>query len=325
MFVDIMRTRRLRANRNFRRLVRETKLSVDDFLYPIFVVPGKGIRKEISSLPGTYHLSVDQVVKEVQGVAEFRIPGVVLFGMPEHKDAMGSEAYNDHGVVQQAIRAIKSQLLRVNVIADVCLCAYTTHGHCGLVDKNQILNDETNEVLGKIALSYAEAGADLVAPSDMMDGRVAHLRSVLDMNGFTQLPIMAYSAKFSSAYYGPFREAQNSTPQFCDRASYQIDPANAREALREMEIDVQEGADIVMVKPAMAYLDIISKARDMFDVPIAAYQVSGEYAMIKAAAEKEWIDGEKVMLESLTSIKRAGADMIITYFAKEAARSLRAR
>ncbi|MBI3017060.1 MAG: porphobilinogen synthase [Deltaproteobacteria bacterium] len=321
MFSEI-RMRRLRSNENLRRLVRETQWSVDNLLYPIFVVPGSGVRQEIPSMPGIYKLSVDQVIREVQEVAEFRIPGVLLFGQPHTKDAKGSESYSDQGVVQQAVRAIKSQLLHVLVATDVCLCAYTTQGHCGLVDKNQIVNDATLEVLAKIATSHAHAGADLISPSDMMDGRVAAIRSSLDEQGFSNLPIMAYSAKFSSAFYGPFRDAQGSTPQFGDRRSYQLDPANGREALREIDLDISEGADIVMVKPALAYLDVIARAKEITDLPIAAYQVSGEYAMIKAAAEKQWLDEEKVMMESLQSIRRAGASIIITYFAKEAARLL---
>ena len=317
-----MRLRRLRGNENLRRLVRETHLSVDHLLYPIFVVPGNNVRQEISSMPGIYHLSVDQVIREVQEVAELRIPGILLFGQPQSKDAKGSEAYADQGVVQQAIRAIKSQLLHVVVATDVCLCAYTTHGHCGLIDKNQILNDASVEVLMKIALSHAHAGADLISPSDMMDGRVVMIRSALDEQGFSHLPIMAYSAKFASAFYGPFRQAQGSLPQFGDRKSYQLDPANGREALREIDLDISEGADIVMVKPALSYLDVIARAKDITDLPIAAYQVSGEYAMIKAAAQKQWLDEEKVMMESLYSIRRAGASILISYFAKEAARLL---
>ena len=318
-----MRLRRLRENENLRRLVRETHMSVDHLLYPIFVVPGNNVRQEISSLPGIYQLSVDQVIREVQEVAELRIPGVLLFGQPHAKDAKGSESYSDQGVVQQAIRAIKSQLLHVIVATDVCLCAYTTHGHCGIVDKKKILNDATLEVLSKISLSHTDAGADLISPSDMMDGRVAAIRSSLDEQGFSHVPIMAYSAKFASSFYGPFREAQGSTPQFGDRRSYQLDPANGREALREIDLDISEGADIVMVKPALPCLDVIARAKDITDLPIAAYQVSGEYAMIKAAAEKQWLDEEKVIMESLQSIRRAGASIIITYFAKEAARLLK--
>ena len=325
MYSDILRTSRLRANDSFRRLTRETRLSVDHLMLPIFVVPGHGIRQEIASMPGVYRLSVDEVIREVQEVCEFRIPGILLFGVPERKDAFGGSAYDPEGVVQQAVRAIKSQLLRVVVATDVCLCAYTTHGHCGVVEKNQIVNDATHEILVKVALSHVRAGADLVAPSDMMDGRVAKIRLALDTHGFGHVPIMSYAAKFYSAFYGPFRDVQDSRPQFGDRASYQIDPANPREAMREIEIDIQEGADIVMIKPALPYLDIIARARYVADVPIAAYQVSGEYAMVQAAADKQWLDGPRVMMESLQSIKRAGADIIITYFAKEAARALRAR
>ncbi len=321
MFSEI-RMRRLRHSENLRRLVRETYLSVDHLLYPVFVVPGKGVREEIPSMPGIYRLSVDQVIREVQEVAEFKIPGILLFGQPQMKDAKGSEAYSDQGVVQQAVRAIKSQLLHVLVATDVCLCAYTTHGHCGLVDKNQVLNDPTLEVLTKIALSHAYAGADLISPSDMMDGRVSAIRSTLDEHGFSESPIMAYSAKFASSFYGPFRDAQGSLPQFGDRRSYQLDPANGREALREIDLDISEGADIVMIKPALPYLDVIARAKDMTDLPIAAYQVSGEYAMLKAAAQKQWLDEEKTMMESLQSIRRAGANIIITYFAKEAAKIL---
>lgn len=321
MFSEI-RMRRLRSNENLRRMVRETQWSVDNLLYPIFVVPGNGVRQEIPSMPGIYKLSVDQVIREVQEVAEFRIPGVLLFGQPHTKDARGSESHSDQGVVQQAIRAIKSQLLHVLVATDVCLCAYTTQGHCGLVDKNQVVNDATLEVLSKIALSHAHAGADLISPSDMMDGRVAAIRSALDEQSFSNLPIMAYSAKFASSFYGPFRDAQGSTPQFGDRRSYQLDPANGREALREIDLDISEGADIVMVKPALPYLDVISRAKEITDLPIAAYQVSGEYAMLKAAAQNQWLDEEKVIMESLQSIRRAGASIIITYFAKEAARLL---
>ena len=325
MFSEIVRLRRLRTNETLRRLVRETRLSVDQLISPVFVVPGKGVKREVSSLPGVYQLSLDRVIEEVQEVAELKIPAVLLFGVPEKKDARGSEALDDHGIVQEAVRAIKSQLLRVLVITDVCLCAYTTHGHCGIVDKHQILNDETNEVLSKIALSYARAGADIVAPSDMMDGRVLHIRGTLDQNGFSQIPIMSYSAKFNSGFYGPFRDVQQSSPQFGDRATYQMDPGNIREAMREIEMDLYEGADIVMIKPALPYLDVIRKARENLEIPIAAYQVSGEYAMIKAAAEKGWLDGERVMMESLYAIKRAGADIIISYFAKEAARVLKTR
>lgn len=316
-----MRLRRLRSTENFRRLIRETHLSIDHLMMPVFVVPGYGVRSEISSMPGIYQLSVDQLVKEVQEIAEYRIPGILLFGQPQYKDSMGSEAYSDQGIVQQAIRTIKSQLLHVMVATDVCLCAYTTHGHCGIMEKNHILNDATVEVLSKIALSHARAGADLIAPSDMMDGRVGMIRQTLDENGFSYLPIMAYSAKFVSSFYGPFREAQNSQPKFFDRRSYQLDPSNVREAMREVETDIHEGADIIMIKPALPYLDIISKVREFSDIPIAAYQVSGEYAMLKAAIEKNWLS-KSAIVESLQSIRRAGANFIVTYFAKEAAKLL---
>jgi len=319
---DIFRLRRLRSSDTMRRMVRESRLSVDDFMMPLFIVPGKGVRREIPSMPGVFQISVDQVVKEVQEVAEFRIPGVLLFGTAQKKDAQASEAYSEQNVVFQAIRELKSQLLRVVIAADVCLCAYTSHGHCGLVEKDQILNDPSLEVLARIALNYARAGVDLIAPSDMMDGRIMSIRATLDEEGFEGLPIMSYAAKFSSAFYGPFRDAQHSVPSFGNRDTYQMDPMNSRMAMREVEADIQEGADIVMVKPAMPYLDIIRRVREMTDTPIAAYQVSGEYAMIKAAADRGAIDLEKSIIESLGSIKRAGADLIVTYFAKKAARIL---
>ncbi|MBI4040443.1 MAG: porphobilinogen synthase [Deltaproteobacteria bacterium] len=316
------RFRRLRLNENLRRMTRRTQLSVDHFIYPLFVVPGEKVRTPIVSMPGVFQVSIDQVVREVQEVCELKIPAVLLFGQPTQKDVFGSQAYDDHGIVQRAIREIKSHLLPVVVISDVCLCAYTTHGHCGLVDKNQILNDETCEVLAKVALSHAKGGVDMVAPSDMMDGRVGFIRHVLDQQGFSNLPILSYAAKFASSFYGPFREAQHSTPQFGDRKSYQLDPANASEALREIEADIQEGADMVMVKPALPYLDILSRVRDITDIPLVAYQVSGEYVMIEAAAAKGYLDRERAILESLYAIRRAGADMIITYFAKEVAKIL---
>jgi len=320
------RLRRLRSQEPLRRLVRETQLSVNNLMMPIFVVPGRNIRREIPSMPGIFQLSVDQVVREVQTIAELKIPGVLLFGVPETKDTQGSEAYAKDGVVQNAVREIKSQLLKVTVATDVCLCAYMTHGHCGVVDKSaspQILNDATCELLAKVALSHAEAGADLIAPSDMMDGRIGVIRMALDDHGFSNLPIMSYAAKYASSFYGPFRDAQDSSPQFSDRKTYQMDPANQREALRAIERDLQEGADIIMVKPALSYLDIICRIRELTNVPIAAYSVSGEYAMICAAHQKGWIDGDQVMMESLQSMKRAGCDFIITYFAKKAAQLLR--
>jgi porphobilinogen synthase len=303
-------------------MVRETELSVRDFIFPMFVVPGSGVRKEISAMPGIYQLSKDELVKEAMAAWDLGVPSVILFGIPEHKDAVGSEAYRADGVVQQAIEALKKACPEMVVVTDVCLCEYTDHGHCGIIGDGDVLNDPTVEVLAKEALSHARAGADIVAPSDMMDGRVGAIREMLDDHDFENIPIMAYSAKYASAFFGPFREAAESTPQFGDRRTYQMDPANALEALREVRLDVEEGADIIMVKPALPYLDIISLVRDEFDLPVAAYNVSGEYSMVKAAAAKGWIDGERVMMESLISIKRAGAKMILTYFAKEAAEVL---
>jgi porphobilinogen synthase len=295
---------------------------VADFLYPIFVRPGKGVRIPISSMVGQFQLSIDQVIEEVKETEALGIPGVILFGIPERKDDLGSEAYSEDGIVQRAVRAIKEEFPDFLVITDVCLCGYTNHGHCGVVEGDHILNDPTLELLAKQALSHARAGADMVAPSDMMDGRVAAIRKALDENGFSEIAILAYSAKFASSFYGPFREAAESAPQFGDRRSYQMDFANAREAMREVRLDIQEGADIIMVKPALPYLDVITRVREAFDIPVAAYNVSGEYAMIKAAAQLGWIDGERAMMECLLSIKRAGADFIVTYFAKEAAERL---
>jgi porphobilinogen synthase len=317
-----VRLRRLRRNERIRRLVRETGLSVDDFLYPLFVRPGKGVKIPISSLVGQFQLSIDHIIEEIEEAEGLGIPGVVLFGIPERKDEMGSEAYSDDGIIQRAVRAIKEEFPDFLVITDVCLCGYTSHGHCGVVEGDQILNDPTLELLAKQALSHARAGVDVVAPSDMMDGRVGAIRKALDENGFSEVPILAYSAKFASSFYGPFREAAESAPQFGDRRSYQMDFANAREALREVRLDIQEGADIIMVKPALPYLDVISRVKEEFDIPVAAYNVSGEYAMIKAAAHLGWIDGERAIMEVLLSIKRAGADFILTYFAKEAAKRL---
>ncbi len=317
-----VRLRRLRKNERIRRLVRETSLSVDDFIYPLFVRPGKGVKVPIASMPGQFQRSIDQVIEEVKETEGLGILGVVLFGIPERKDEMGSEAYSDDGIIQRAVRAIKEEFPDFLVITDVCLCGYTSHGHCGVVEGDEILNDPTLELLAKQALSHARAGVDMVAPSDMMDGRVAAIRKALDENGFSEIPILAYSAKFASSFYGPFREAAESAPQFGDRRSYQMDFANAREALREVRLDVQEGADVIMVKPALPYLDVISRVKEEFDIPVAAYNVSGEYAMIKAAAQLGWIDGERAMMEVLLSIKRAGADFILTYFAKEAAKRL---
>ncbi|RMG55684.1 MAG: porphobilinogen synthase [Acidobacteria bacterium] len=317
------RPRRLRRHELLRRMVRETSLSIDDFIYPLFVCPGERVRREIPSMPGCYQMSVDEIVRECHDVAELGIPAVILFGIPEKKDDVGSEAYAEQGIVQRAIRAIKKERLDLLVITDVCLCEYTSHGHCGIVVQGDVANDPTVELLAKEALSHAQAGADMVAPSDMMDGRVVAIRRALDENGFSHIPILSYAAKFCSSFYGPFREAAESAPQFGDRRSYQMDPPNAREALKEVALDLEEGADIVMVKPALAYLDIIRRVRDRFDVPVAAYNVSGEYAMVKAAARNGWLDERRVVLELLTSIKRAGADMILTYHAKDAARWLR--
>jgi len=317
------RPRRLRRTPALRRMVRETTLSPDNFIYPLFVCPGKGVRREIASLPGQFHFSVDEVVREAEQVAKLGIPSVILFGLPEKKDEVGSEAWHPEGVVQRALKAIKKAVPELVLAVDACFCEYTTHGHCGVVAEGNIDNDATLDNLGRAALSYARAGADLVAPSGMMDGFVGFLRDSLDEDGFEKVGLLAYSAKFASGYYGPFRTAVDSTPAFGDRAGYQMDPANVREAMRELALDVEEGADIVMVKPALAYLDVIAEARSEFDVPIAAYNVSGEYAMLKAAAEKGWIDYDRVMMETLTSIRRAGADIILTYHAKEAARLLR--
>jgi len=309
------RPRRLRRLDNLRRLVRETRLAADSLIYPLFIVHGQGIREEIDSMPGTYHWSLDLLPAEAEEVARLGIPGVILFGIPSVKDAIGSENFDQHGIVQQAIRTIKSAVPELAVITDVCMCQYTDHGHCGVVEDDRVLNDETLEVLARVAVSHAAAGADVVAPSAMMDGQVAAIRSALDAADFTQ-------AKYASAFYGPFREAAESTPQFGDRQGYQMDPANAREALREVALDIEEGADIVMVKPALPYLDVIRQVREAFDHPLAAFSVSGEYAMVKAAAQRGWIDERRVTLELLTAIKRAGADMILTYFAKDVARWL---
>lgn len=322
MQFPVYRPRRLRRNERLRALVRESSLSPDDFIYPLFVGPGKDSVKPVSSMPGVAQLSVDRIVKECQEVDSLGIPGVILFGIPEHKDALGSEAYQESGVVQKAIREIKERVPSLLVITDVCLCEYTDHGHCGVIKGGDVDNDSTLEILAREALSHAKAGADMVAPSDMMDGRVGAIRKILDQNSFQQVAIMAYAAKYASAFYGPFREAAESTPQFGDRRSYQMDPGNADEALREVELDIREGADIVMVKPALAYLDIVYRVKQKFGYPVAAYNVSGEYSMIKAAGKNGWIDEQRIMMEVLVSIKRAGADMILTYFAKDAARAL---
>ena len=316
------RPRRLRKNESFRSLIRETRLCASQLVYPLFVMPGKNIREQIASMPGVFRLSVDQLAREAKECLALGIKAVLLFGLPDKKDAMGSGAHAKNGIIQQAIKELKNKAPDLMVITDVCLCEYTDHGHCGCIIGQDVDNDATLEILAKTALSHAQAGADMVAPSDMMDGRVAEIRGMLDENNFEMIPIMSYAVKYASSFYGPFREAADCTPQFGDRRSYQMDPANSREAVREATLDVDEGADILMVKPAVAYLDIIARLRDEFDLPIAAYHVSGEYAMIKAAAEKGWIDGEKVMQETLLSIKRAGADIIITYFAKDMAKIL---
>ena len=304
---------------SLRRMVRETRLNTDNLVYPLFVVPGKNIKEEIQSMPGNFHLSLDNLVKEAREAKGLGIPAVLLFGLPERKDEKGSQAYAQDGIIQQAVRAIKDALPDYMVITDVCLCQYTSHGHCGILKEGRLLNDSTLQTLAKIALSQVESGSDMVAPSAMMDGQVRIIRQALDENGHGNIPIMAYSAKYASSFYGPFREAADSAPQFGDRKSYQMDPANIEEALREVELDLEEGADIVMVKPALAYLDVISRVKQEFNVPLAAYNVSGEYAMVKAAAAKGWVDEKRVALEVLTSIRRAGADIILTYFAKEAA------
>jgi porphobilinogen synthase len=316
------RLRRLRRTPGLRRMVRETRLSRDDLVLPLFVVEGRGVREEVSSMPGVLRFSVDTLVTEAKAVRDLGIPAVLLFGIPETKDARGSQADAANGVVQRAVDAIKSAEPDLCVITDVCLCEYTDHGHCGIVEDGDVANDPTLERLAAAALSHARAGADVVAPSDMMDGRVAAIRGALDAHGFESVAILAYAAKFASAYYGPFREAAASTPRFGDRRSYQMDPANGREALREMRADLEEGADLLMVKPALPYLDVLAEARREFDVPLAAYHVSGEYAMIQAAAQRGWLDGERAMDEALLAIKRAGADLIVSYAAKEVAARL---
>ena len=317
------RGRRLRANSAIRSLVRENSLSVDDFIYPVFVVEGKDIKREISSLKGNYHWSVDRLEELVDELNESKIKSVILFGIPEHKDCVGSEAYNENGIVQKSIRRLRELSPELYIITDVCMCEYTDHGHCGILNDHDVNNDKTLVYLGEIALSHAKAGADMVAPSDMMDGRIAYIRNVLDENGYENLPIMSYAAKYSSAFYGPFREAAGSAPSFGDRKSYQMDPANSREAMAEIEADLNEGADIIMVKPAMSYLDIVREARDKINVPICVYNVSGEYAMVKNAGEAGLINEKLVALEMLLSMKRAGAKMIITYYALEAAKWLK--
>ncbi len=322
MYFPVYRPRRLRRNSNLRELVAETRLSVDDFIYPMFVMPGKNKKVPVTSMPGIYKQSIDTLIKEIREAKKLGIKAILLFGIPEQKDEMGTQGYHEHGIIQKALREIKKKVKDIIVITDVCMCEYTSHGHCGIIKDGDVDNDETLQYLAKMSLSHVEAGADMVAPSDMMDGRVGVIRDELDQNGYNKTAIMAYSAKYASAFYGPFREAAESPPQFGDRRSYQMDPPNVREAMREIELDIEEGADIVMVKPALPYLDVIRAAREEFDHPIAAYNVSGEYSMVKAAGKLGWIDEELVMMEMLTSIKRAGADLILTYFAKDAAKVL---
>ncbi len=322
MYFPAYRPRRLRKNSIVRELVAETKLSVDDFIYPMFVMPGKNKRVQVNSMPGIYKQTIDNLIKEIREVKKLGIKAILLFGIPSHKDELGSEGYDKDGIIQRAVREIKKKNKDVIVITDVCMCEYTSHGHCGIIKDGDVDNDETLAHLAHMSLTHAEAGADIVAPSDMMDGRVGVIREELDENGFENVAIMSYSAKYASAFYGPFREAAESPPQFGDRRTYQMDPPNVREAIREIELDIQEGADIVMVKPALPYLDVLRAAREEFDHPVAAYQVSGEYSMVKAAGKLGWIDEELVMMETLVSIKRAGADLILTYFAKDAAKIL---
>jgi len=323
MYFPAYRPRRLRRTKTIRALVTETRLSPDEFIYPMFAAPGKGLRQEVPSMPGIYKQSIDNIVKEAREAAALGIKSVLLFGIPEHKDETGSEGYADGGIIQKTVRELRKKVPDMLVVTDVCMCEYTNHGHCGIIKDGDVDNDETLDYLAKMAVSHAEAGADVIAPSDMMDGRVGVIREALDDAGFEKVPIMSYSAKYASGFYGPFRDAAESPPQFGDRRGYQMDPPNVREALREIALDIEEGADIVMVKPALSYLDVIRAAREEFDHPIAAYNVSGEYSMVKAAGKLGWIDEKLVMMEILTSIKRAGADIIITYHAKEAAEILR--
>ena len=318
----VQRPRRLRVNENIRRLVRENRLSVDDLVYPVFVCHGSGQAFPIESMPGICRYTVDSLLRELEEVVKLQIPAILPFGLPAKKDAAGSEAYARDGIIQQAVRAVKKEYPELTVITDLCLCEYTDHGHCGVVEDNYVMNDPTLELLAKAAVSHADAGADVIAPSDMMDGRVGAIRSALDQNGYVNTPVMAYSAKYCSAFYGPFREAADSAPQFGDRRSYQMDPANSDEAIREVRHDLEEGADIVMVKPALAYMDVIRRVKDEFGYPVAAYNVSGEYSMVKAAAQKGWVDERRIVMEILTGIKRAGADIVITYHALDAARWL---
>lgn len=323
MYFPAYRPRRLRKSRQLRELIAETSLAVDDLVYPMFVTPGKGVKKEVKSMPGIYQQSVDNLVKEAKEVRKLGVNSILLFGIPEHKDELGTEGYAENGIIQRALRELKKKVKNLIVITDVCMCEYTSHGHCGIIKDGEVDNDETVEYLARMAVSHAEAGADMVAPSDMMDGRVGVIRDVLDESGFEGIPIMSYSAKYASAFYGPFRDAAESPPQFGDRRGYQMDPPNVREAIREIALDIDEGADIIMVKPALPYLDVIRTAREEFNHPLAAYNVSGEYSMVKAAGKLGWIDEELVTMEILTSIKRAGADMILTYHAKEAAKILK--
>ena len=322
MAFPLHRPRRLRRTEALRRMVRETTLEPSDFVYPLFVMEGRGERRPIASMPGIFNLTVDSAVAEAKAARALGIPALILFGLPEHKDGEGTQAYATDGIVQRALRTLKEAVPELQLIADVCLCEYTDHGHCGVVANGEVQNDATLPLLARMAVSCAQAGADIIAPSDMMDGRVLAIRRALQEAGHTDTPILAYAAKYASGFYGPFREAAQSTPQFGDRRGYQMDPANVREALKEVALDIEEGADLVMVKPALAYLDVIARVKERFDVPVAAYNVSGEYAMLKAAAKAGWVEGDRVMLEILTSIKRAGADLILTYHALEAARLL---
>ena len=317
------RPRRLRKNDMFRRMIRETSLSVNDLIYPLFVVSGKGVKTPIDSMPGVFQMSIDHIVKEAVTTRDLGIPAILLFGIPDKKDELATGAFVNDGIIQRAIREIKRKVPDILVVTDVCLCEYTSHGHCGMIEKGEVVNDSTLDVLAETAVSHARAGADMVAPSAMMDGQVGAIREGLDEAGFDDVPVMGYSAKYASCFYGPFRDAAESTPQFGDRRSYQMDPANSDEAMREITLDVTEGADLIMVKPALPYLDVIRRAKEEFDLPLAAYNVSGEYAMIKAAARMGWLDGERAMMEALTAIKRAGADIVITYFAQEAAKLLK--
>lgn len=323
MHFPVYRPRRMRRTENLRRMVRENLLNVNQFIYPLFVLPGTGVKNPIKSMPQVFQFSVDMLLEEIKEVVGLNIPAVILFGLPHEKDERGTEAYSQNGIVQEAVRAIKDNYPELIIITDVCLCEYTSHGHCGILKGQEVDNDATTDILAKVAVSHARVGADIVAPSDMMDGRVAVMRQALDESGFENIAILAYSAKYCSAFYGPFREAADSAPQFGDRRSYQMDAANSNEALREVAMDIEEGADIVMVKPALAYLDVIRRVKETYDWPVAAYNVSGEYAMIKAAAAQGWLDEERVMMETLIAIRRAGADLILTYFAKDAAKLLR--